>query len=269
MKPARNPEWADRVYDEAVTRLSKNDTDAEVRACAEDVIADLWTCATEVVKSKNKKEWEAICRTAGNTDGAVKVVTKVAKEVDIGDEWVNGCVEWLMVLMRKSGRSGKTDVFNALETLLRRYNGGIPVDLPPSLVPQIKNYVSTTDISLLSQSLSILALLLGLSPGPTFVEIERDVLTDIYVIAHSPLVSGTALDAILVFFAALVEADGQIATHVVPNLVVSAERAPKAESSPGNVAKCVAQVIKSQQSIAAGTIVEFSRHVKVCTFYIM
>lgn len=120
-KPVKSTDWADRVYDEAVMRLGKNDTDAEVRGCAEDTIADLWICATDVVRSKNKKEWEAICRTAGNTDGAVKVVAKVAKEVDISDEWVNGCVEWLMVLMRKSGRSGKTDVFNALEILLRRY----------------------------------------------------------------------------------------------------------------------------------------------------
>lgn len=121
MKPVKNTDWADKVYDEAVARLSKNDTDAEVRACAEDVIADLWICATDVAKSKNKKEWESICRTAGNTEGAVKVVSKVAQEVDISDEWVNGCVEWLMLLMRKSGRSGKADVFNALETLLRRY----------------------------------------------------------------------------------------------------------------------------------------------------
>lgn len=102
-----------------------------------------------------------------------------------------------------------------------------------------------------------------LSPAATFVEVERDVLTDIYAIAHSPLVSGAALDAMLVFFATLVQADGQIATHVVPNLVLSAEKAPKTESSPGNVAKCVAQVVKNQQSIAAGTIAEFSKHIKV------
>jgi cullin-associated NEDD8-dissociated protein 1 len=79
-------------------------------------------------------------------------------------------------------------------------------------------------------------------------------------------VSGTALDAILVFFAALVQADGQIATHIVPSLVTMAEKAPKAESSPGNVAKCVAQVVKTQQAIAAGTIAEFSKHIKVRSF---
>lgn len=122
MKPVKGVDWADRVYDEAVERLSKNDTDAEVRSCAEDAIADLWICATDIARSKNRKEWESICRTAGSTEGAVKVVTKVAQEVDISDDWVNGCVEWLMLLMRKSGRSGKVDVFNAMETLLRRYD---------------------------------------------------------------------------------------------------------------------------------------------------
>lgn len=92
---------------------------------------------------------------------------------------------------------------------------------------------------------------------------ERDILTEVYTIAHSPLVSGTALDAMLVFFGALVQADNQIASHVVPNLVTSAEKASKAESSPANVAKCVAQVVKSQQGIAAGMIAEFSKHIKV------
>ena len=124
LKPVKSTggDWADSVYDEAVSRLSKNDTDAEVRACAEDTIADLWICATSVAQSKDRKEWEAICRMAGRTDGAVKVVTKVAREVKISDDWANGCVEWLIVLMRKSGRTGKTDVFNATETLLRRFD---------------------------------------------------------------------------------------------------------------------------------------------------
>jgi cullin-associated NEDD8-dissociated protein 1 len=149
-----------------------------------------------------------------------------------------------------------------------RYQSGIPSDLPPTLVPQIKNYISTSEISLLSHSLIILASLLELSPIGTFPEVERDILPEVYTIAHSPLVSGAALDAILVFFAALVQADGQIATHIVPNLVITAEQAPKTESSPANVAKCIAQVVKSQQGIAAGTIVEFSKHIKVHVFYL-
>lgn len=120
LKPVKGASWADRVYDVAVTKLGNHDTDAEVRACAEDCIADLWICATDVVKGKDKKEWEAICKTTGKTDGSVKVVTKVAREVAISDQWVNGCVEWVMILLRKSGRLGKVEIFVALDTLLRR-----------------------------------------------------------------------------------------------------------------------------------------------------
>jgi cullin-associated NEDD8-dissociated protein 1 len=119
------------------------------------------------------------------------------------------------------------------------------------------------DISLLSQSLTILAVLLELSPSATFPEVERDVLADVYDIARSPLVTGATLDSVLSFFHWLVQADRQIATHVVPNLVTSVEKAPKAEGSPSNVAKCIAQVVRSEQGVAAGTIAEYSKALKV------
>lgn len=120
LKPVKAA-WTVTVYDQALSRLSIHDTDAEVRGCAEDCIADLWVCATDVARSKDKKEWEYICRTSGKTDGPVRAVTKVAQEISVGDDWVNGCVEWLMVLLKKSGRQGKAEIFVALHTLLKRY----------------------------------------------------------------------------------------------------------------------------------------------------
>ena len=124
--------------------------------------------------------------------------------------------------------------------------------------------MNATDISLLGAALDILALLLELAPKATFPEVEREVLPDVYGIAHSPLLSGAPFESLLGFLAALVEADMQIATHVVPNLVASVEKAPKAEASLTNVAKCVGQVVISQRAVAAGTIAEFARHLKVC-----
>ncbi|KAF9229840.1 TIP120-domain-containing protein [Gyrodon lividus] len=262
MRPLKNNDWAGRVYDEALQRLTTHDTDAEVRACAEDCVADLWISGPDMMRMKGGKEWQAICRTTGNTAGAVKVVTKVARDVEISDQWVNSCLEWIMVLLKKSGRGGKPELFTALDTLLNRYRSGIPADLPLSLVPQIKLYVGTSDISLLSQALSILALLLELSPSISFPEIEKELLSDIYQIAHSPLVSGAALDSFLAFFSALVQADRQIATHVVPNLVIAVEKSSKTEANPSNVAKCIGQVVRSSQGVAAGTIAEYSKAVK-------
>ena len=132
------------------------------------------------------------------------------------------------------------------------------------MIPYLKPYISTADISLLAQALGIITLLLQISPSATFPEVEGEVLQSIYDIAHSPLVSGAPFDSVLAFFSSLVEADMQIAAHIVPSLVISTEKAQKAQASQANVAKCVGQVVKSQQTIAAGTIAEFARHLKVC-----
>lgn len=107
-----------------------------------------------------------------------------------------------------------------------------------------------------------------MSPSDTFPEIERDLLPDIYRISCSPLVSGPALDSLLSFFGALVQADNQIASHLVPGLVISVEKAPKAEASAANVARCVAQIVKNHQGIAAGTIAEYAKNIKVCRIII-
>jgi len=242
--------------------LGNHDTDAEVRTCAEVCIGDLWISATDVMKSKSRKEWEVMCRTTGRTEGAVQVVTRVAREVEIDDNWVNGCIQWLLVLLKKSGRAGKSDMFSCLDALLRRYKAGVPADLPPNLIPPLKSYITTVEISLMSQALTVVALLLELAPSNTYQEVERELLQDVYDIAHSPLVAGPAFDSVLAFFAALVEADMQVATHVVPNLEISVVRAPKAEASQSNVARCIGQVVKSQRAVAAGTIAEFSKHLK-------
>ncbi len=106
----------------------------------------------------------------------------------------------------------------------------------------MKPYISLNDISLLSQALLALALLLELSPTQTYPIVEGDYLKDISNIAHSPAVSGAALEALLTFFSALVQADAQIATHVIPNLVIPLQKEKKADLSYMNVAKCVASL---------------------------
>lgn len=120
MKPVKSSDWVDSVYTETLRRLKSADTDAEVRARAEECMGDLWVCATDTLRTKDGKEWDSICRTIGRTEGAVKVITRVSREVEISDDWVNGCVEWLLGLLKKSGRGGKVDVFIALDVLLNR-----------------------------------------------------------------------------------------------------------------------------------------------------
>lgn len=98
---------------------------------------------------------------------------------------------------------------------------------------------------------------------------ESDLLTDIYTVAHSPSISGSALESLFRFFRALVHADNQIATHVVPNLVISSEKAAKGESNPANVARCIGQVVQAHLGVAAGTIAEYSKYLKVCLCHVL
>jgi cullin-associated NEDD8-dissociated protein 1 len=261
MKPVKNGEWVDALYAESVTKLQSNDLDSEVAACAQECIGELWICATDVMAQKNRSEWTLVCKTNGRTDTSVLVVTKVAQSIVIDDNWVNGCLEWLMNLVKRSGKTGKSDIFVAIEVLLGRYTT-VPVDLAPALVPLVKTYLNTSDISLLALALSVLSQLLLLSPSSSFLEIERDVLSDIYVIAHSPLVSGVALDSLLDFFSALVQADNQIASHVVPNLVIAIDQKPPKDTAPSNVAQSISRIAQAQQGIAAGTIAEYAKNIR-------
>jgi cullin-associated NEDD8-dissociated protein 1 len=109
-----------------------------------------------------------------------------------------------------------------------------------------------------------LTLLLEQAPSVTFPIVEKELLSDVYKTAHSSLISGTALDNLMSFFGALVKADNQIATRLVPNLVLSVEKAPnKAENNSANVARCIGYIVQNAQSIAAGTIAEYSKNIKV------
>ncbi|KAG8898086.1 hypothetical protein FRB99_007676, partial [Tulasnella sp. 403] len=261
MKPIESADWIDPLYNEVVTRLRSNDTDTEVRQCAEDVVADLWLNASTVVKTKDGKEWDALMR-GNRTDGAVQVITKVAAEVDMDDAWVSSSTEWTAGVLRRPGKAGKAAAFTCLQTLLRRCKSGIPSHIPHDLVPQLQGFLSFNDLVLLTHALTTLAILLTLFPKEIFPLVESSILPQTYQIAYSPAVSGSALEALTDFFCALVVADSQIATHVVPGLVQGLEKSSSADTSPSNVSKCISAVIKGSPGIAAGTIAEFSKAIK-------
>ena len=150
-----------------------------------------------------------------------------------------------------------------------RYKNPIPTDLPPALLPLLSPYLGTGDIALLSHSCVVMTVLLNLAPDKSYPFIEANLLKEIYRLSLSPLVSGASLDSMLAFYDALVQADQQIATRIVPSLVLEVEKGIKVATSTANVSKCIARTVQSNRSIAAGAIAEFTKLLKVClTFHL-
>jgi len=120
LAPVTSADWATEIYKESVNRLSRNDTDAEVRSAAEEVIGDLWISATPVVSNKGGAEWEALRKDA-RPEGAVKVVHRVAaSSVPMSDDWTVKSIEWVLNVLRKSGRGGRVEAFECLDVLLSK-----------------------------------------------------------------------------------------------------------------------------------------------------
>lgn len=119
LAPVTADDWAAQIYKESVNRLSRNDTDAEVRSSAENVLGDLWVCATPIVSNKGGAEWESLKKGA-RPEGAVKVVHRVASSVAMSDDWTIQSIEWILNVLRKSGRGGRVEAFECMDVLLSK-----------------------------------------------------------------------------------------------------------------------------------------------------
>ncbi|KAG8864313.1 hypothetical protein FRB96_006134 [Tulasnella sp. 330] len=260
-KPVQAAEWVNKLYDEVVARLRSGDTDAEVRMRAEDVVIELWLNATDIMRTKGGHEWDALLK-GGRLEGAVRVVEKVAGDVSMDGAWVGSSTEWIFGVLQRPAKAGKSSAFGCLEVLLQQYKSGVPEHIPAEIVPQLIHFLSLNDLVLMTHALSTLNILLRVSPKQTYPLVEKSVLPTVYQLAHSPSVSGTALEALTEFFQDLVAADNDIAGHIVPGLVLALEKSKTGETSPSNVSKCVSAVVRGYHDLAAGIIAEFAKSIK-------
>ncbi|KAG8804388.1 hypothetical protein FRC16_008910 [Serendipita sp. 398] len=263
-QPVTSGDWVLQIYKEAVNRLSRNDTDSEVRASAEEVIGNLWISATPTVSGQGGVEWDAL-RKGARPEGAVRVIKKVAaSNVSMPDDWVVQSVEWVLGVLRRSGRGGRVESFECLDVLLAK--GTVSDEIIKDVINQLKQYLTIADITVLSQALTTLSLLLEKYSKVTYPIVETQVVGLVSSLACSSLVSGAALSSTEDFYGTLVTVDNQIASHIIPSLMTSLDRAGR-EGSASNVSKCVARVVKCAMGIAAGTIAEFHKHIKVRKIY--
>jgi len=120
LKPVRSGVWVEQLYAEVIHKLERADTDAAVREQAEQCLAELWLCATDIVRSKDGAEWAAL-RKSGRAGGSVAVVSRVVGEVDFPSAWVDDFVTWTLSVIRRSVRNQKDDALVCLASLLKKY----------------------------------------------------------------------------------------------------------------------------------------------------
>lgn len=48
-------------------------------------------------------------------EGTVAVVSRVAREADVGETWLNGSVQWVLGVLRQSGKADKSDALTCLD----------------------------------------------------------------------------------------------------------------------------------------------------------
>ena len=151
---------------------------------------------------------------------------------------------------------------------MTRCDTGYPPGLISSVIAQINPYLTLTELSHFTNSISVITQMLRTSPPEVYGLVEKDILPLIYPSVVSTTVTATLLDALLDFFTALVQADSQIASRLVAGFTVSLDQiSVSAGSTPAiNTSKCIAVAIRSEPSLAAGTILDFARSLKVTIF---
>ncbi len=137
------------------------------------------------------------------------------------------------------------------------------------MIAQVSPYLTLTELSHFTNGVSVITQMLRTSPREVYGPVEKDVLPLIYPSVISPTVTPTLLDALLDFFTALVQADSQIASRLVTSFTASLDQisASVGSASAINTSKCIAVAIRSELSLAAGTIREFARSIKVAFFF--
>lgn len=143
-----------------------------------------------------------------------------------------------------------------------RYQAGLPSELITIVIPQLLPYLAVDELSHFTNSLAVITLLLQMAPRAAYPVAESDILPIIYKYAVSQLPAGL-LESIVEFLKALVAADSPIANRLIPGLTISLEKASAGAASPLNASRCIGAVVRCEMGLAAATVNEFAKSLKV------
>jgi len=144
-----------------------------------------------------------------------------------------------------------------------RYQSGLPAGLVATIIPQLLPYFAIEELSHFTNSLTIITLMLQMAPRDAYQIAEAEILPIIYRCAVSHLPTGLLLDSVVEFLGSLVAADPPIANRLIPGLTASLEKTTPNSASPLNASRCIGAVVRSEMGLAAATVNDFAKSLKV------
>lgn len=149
----------------------------------------------------------------------------------------------------------------------------MPKETAGSLVPDLKAFISASDLTNLPYALGVLTGMLKAPKSSIRPSIEKDLLPAVIELIKSPSIHGSSLEALQEFFATYTAADPDSSIRMVPNIVklFDVRQPVNAIATAGEgstvtyatAAKCIGVILKHSRENFAGILSQFIKPVQV------
>lgn len=199
----------------------------------------------------------------------VKALTKVAGSplrIDLRPILGEG-VPILGSFLRKNQRALKLSTLTLLDVLVNNYSSTLTSDLLNKVLTELPPLLSESDLHIAQLTLTLLTSIAKLQPAALANLNEPAILPEILTLAKSPLLQGAALNSMLEFFQALVQAGlpGLSYKELLAMLISPITPSPSPalhKQAFHSLAKCVAAITVTWQHEAISVVHTFLRDVQ-------
>ena len=248
------------LYSATMSRVLRSDSDQEIKEKAISTLGALLAHAGDDLQDKHSECLPVILERVGNEVtrfAAVRVIEQIsASPVCQGEKvkvFTEQAIKEVALLLRKNNRPLRLAAFHCLAALIQRSGPALSEECASIIVEEVEPLLaSDTNLNLVAVALKDINLIID--TGCAVETIENLVLPCIYGLVRSPLLQGTALDAILSFLIHLLSLDPSKATRVLASLAETIQVSHFQVQHYSTVAQCIGAVAKAVPSTSADSI---------------
>ncbi|XP_043248017.1 cullin-associated NEDD8-dissociated protein 1 isoform X1 [Colletes gigas] len=165
--------------------------------------------------------------------------------------------------LRKNQRALKLCSLSLLDTLVQNYSSALHVDLLDKVTTELPALLNETDLHIAQLTLNLLTTIAKLHPV-ALTRVSDNILPEILVLVKSPLLQGVALNSMLEFFQALVQADIPDLGYreLLSMLIASVSLSVLHKQAYHSLAKCAAALTITWHQEAQAVVEQFLKDVQ-------